>query len=154
MQVVEHLNVDADSLFRLIKESILTDIEEAHGRKAKASNVHTGYSYKKYLKGKRDADHAVQVRITAWRPPTTYSCSIEGASGTTTISYDVVPGGDGGIDVTYTEEFEGAGATEGVVSKATGALRASSGKRKIRRQLHNMEESILADRYVEAAAGK
>lgn len=152
MQVTVHLNVDGESLFKEIKKSVLEEIEHARGKKAKESNVHAGYSFKKYLRDKHDAGHAAQVTIKEWDPPRIYSSSITTMDGTTVISYEAIPAEGGGIDVTYTEVFEGVGAVENVSQKTLGAIKTHSAKRKIERQLHNMEATILADQYAQAGA--
>lgn len=151
MQLTEHLAVDSTSFFKVVKQSILDDIENARGKKAKASNVHAGYSYKKYLRGKVDPEHAAQVHITEWDPPHVYSSRITSQAGETTLRYVVEECEDGGIDVTYTEEFEGASASQNAVQKALGAVKQLPAKSKVKRGLHAMESQILADRYVAEA---
>lgn len=150
MQVTEYLEVDAKSFFDYLKESIMSDIEESRGKKAKASNVHKGYSYKRYLKDKHDDAHAVTVRITDWNPPHTYSTTITNKNGVTTMSYLVEEVERGGIYVTYTETFEnGASASMNAVQKVVGAFKQVSGKNKIRNTLHDIESYIKAESYAE-----
>ena len=149
MQVTMHLRVDATSFFDVLKQSILADMQEARGKKAKASNVHTGYSYKRYLKGKRDPEHAATLRITSWDPPHTYASTVSNAGGVITMSYEVVPCEGGGIDVTYTETFEGASASQNVFQRAIGFLKQLPAKSRIKNTLQDIEGQILAEQYDE-----
>lgn len=147
MQVTVHLKCDAEGFFEQIRLSVLSDIQEARGKKAKASNVHAGYSFKRYLKGKRDPDHAAQVHITAWDPPRRYACTVTTAGGVTTISYDGEPTEDGGVDVTYTEEFEGSSTSQNVLQRAIGAVKQVPARSGVKNQLHALEGRALAAGY-------
>lgn len=151
MKVTVHLDIDAKSLFKVLKEMLLADISEARGKKAKPSNVHEGYSYKKYLRGKGDPQHAATVRIEAFDVPRTYRSTVTTAQGVNTLCYEVVPAEGGGIDVTYEETFEGASASASFMQKTIGALRSGSSKSRIKSQLHAIEAQVRADRFVEEA---
>lgn len=147
MQVTEHLSIDGEAFFGEVKKSILADIEEVRGKKAKASNVHAGYSYKRYLRGKRDEDHACQVRIVVWDPPREYRSTVTAQGGVTTISYVAEPTEDGGIDVTYTEEYEGGSAAQNIIQKGIGAVKQFPAKSGIKKQLRSIEARVVAENY-------
>ena len=149
MQVTVHLKIDEESFFAEIKKSILADIGEARGKKAKASNVHAGYSFKRYLKGKRDEDHAAQVRIVTWDPPRVYQSTVTTISGVTTLTYQAEPSEGGGIDVTDSEEFEGFSATQNALQKGIGAVKQIGARSGIKNQLHAIEGRVLAEQYAE-----
>lgn len=154
MEMTVHLRVDADSFFREIKKMLLEEIEDARGKKAKPSNVHKGYSYKRYRDGREDPEHALQVNIAEWDPPHAYCSEVISQAGVSTMRYEAVPCEDGGIDVTYTEEFEGDSASDTVIQSLNKAVKWLPGKHRVKKLLRQIEAEILADQYSdECAAG-
>lgn len=148
MRITEHLNVTAEEFFAVVDEALLGDIAAARGKKAKRSNLHEGYTYKKFLRGKADPAHAATVRIVTYDRPHSYRSSVTTGQGTSLMGYDVTPSGEG-IDVTYVEEFEGATGFKAVLSKAIGGFQSIGARGRIKSQLQAMEGRILADRYPE-----
>ena len=151
MKVSEHLKVTPEEFFAVVDEALLADIASARDKKAKASHLHEGYTYKKYLRGKADAAHAATVRIVSYDRPRSYRSTVTTQQGVTTMGYDVEPAGDG-IDVTYVEEFRGTGGFKAILSNMVAPLQSLNGSSRIKSQLKAIEGRILADAYPEPEA--
>lgn len=148
MRITEHLKITAEEFFDIVDEALLSDIASARGKKAKPSNLHEGYTYKKHLRGKGDDAHAATVRIVSYDRPRCYRSTVTTQQGVSTMGYDVVPTGDG-VDVTYVEEFEGASGFKSALSRVVAPLQGLAGRGRIKSQMHAMEGRILAERYPE-----
>ena len=146
MRITGHLNVTAEEFFAKVDEALLTDIATARGKKAKPSNLHEGFTYKKFLRGKADPVHAATVRIVAYDRPLTYRSSITTEQGESLMGYDVVSSGEG-IDVTYVEEFKAAGGLKSLFARVVAPFQALGARGRVRSQLQAMEGRIIADRY-------
>ena len=152
MKVTEHIKVTPEEFFDFVDKSLLADISAARGKKAKPSNLHEGYSYKKFLRGKADPAHAATVRIVTYDRPRSYRSAVSTAQGTSTMGYDVEPSGDG-IDVTYVEEFEANGGIRALLSRVAGLVQGLGARGRVKSQLRTLEGSILANRYPEPEDG-
>lgn len=146
MRITGHLNVTAEEFFAKVDEALLADVAAARGKKAKPSNLHEGYTYKKFLRGKADPAHAATVRIVTYDRPHAYRSSITTAQGESLMGYDVAPAGEG-IDVTYVEEFKGAGGFKALLSHVVAPFQALSARGRVKSQLQAMEGRIIAERY-------
>ena len=152
MRITEHIKVTPEEFFDFVDKSLLADITAARGKKAKPSNLHEGYTYKKFLRGKADAAHAATVRIVTYDRLHAYRSAVSTAQGTSTMGYDVEPSGDG-IDVTYVEDFEATGGVRAVFARAAGLVQSLGARGRVKSQLQALERSILADRYSEPEDG-
>ena len=148
MRVTEHLKITAEEFFAIVDEALLADISNARGKKAKPSNLHEGYTYKKFLRGKSDPAHAATVRISSYDRPRSYRSTVTAAQGESVMGYDVEPAGDG-IDVTYVEDFHGTGGIQSLLSRLMAPLQSLGAKGRVKSQLHAMEGKVLAERYPE-----
>ena len=146
MRVTEHLKITAEEFFAIVDEALLADISNARGKAAKPSNLHEGYTYKKFLRGKSDAAHAATVRISTYDRPRSYRSTVTAPHGESVMGYDVEPAGDG-IDVTYVEDFQSQGGIQALLSAMMTPIQSFGAKGRIKSQLHAMEGKVLAERY-------
>lgn len=152
MKITEHIKATPEEFFDFVDKSLLADIAAARGKKAKPSNLHEGYTYKKFLRGKADAAHAATVRIVTYDRLHSYRSSVTTGQGTSLMGYDIEPSGDG-IDVTYVEDFEANGGIRALFSRVAGFFQGLSARSRVKAQLQALEGSIIANRYPEPEEG-
>ena len=151
MRITEHLGITPEQFFDVMDRALLADIAEARGKKkAKPSNLHEGFSYRKHLRGKEGDAYAATVRIVAYDRPRAYRSTVTTSQGVNTMSYEVEPCADGGIDVTYEETFE----ADGALARVLGALRGAANRGRVKSRLHAMEVQVRAARLAEGEEGE
>lgn len=143
IEVRERLRVSANKFFNQIIESVCYDIEKSTGKKLGASNLKSGYKYKKTMKNKLGRKGSVEVVICDFKIPISYSAKFKSVNGINKISYKIDKINDDEIDVIYKEEFEGNSKSVDVNFKFVGFFYKRSAKKRARKMLKSLESYLL-----------
>lgn len=143
MKVTKHLDVDAESFFACLLDSIRYDYEQTTGKKLADTRLKQGLGYKKGLRGKVGTSiHPVQVKVTELVRPRAYEAAFSSSRGVNSIRYDIAPDAHGGIAVTYREGSKSPSFWNELNDKLVGGVYGLFAARRIRRTLSNMERYI------------
>ncbi len=145
MQLTKTLKVTPEELFDALAGSIMQDIENATG-KCPSRNKLNGYKYEKRAqsaKGKTKGT-AIKVKIKHFDYPCLYEVRFQYAAGINTMRYETAPAGDGACELTYTEDFQGAG---GNTSGMRGKLGLFFYERKLKSHANQTIDQIV--KYIE-----
>lgn len=146
IEVKEKLNVEAGEFFSQVLVSVLYDIKSATGRDVKEGQIHKGYSYTKKMKNKMGRQGDVKIKITEFEPPVLYGARFQSLSGTNSIRYEIRDTGNGQIEVTYTEGYDGDTKSQDLNYRIIGAFYKRKAKKRTRQMLHAMETYIRQNR--------
>ncbi len=144
MKLDMHLDVDAQSFFDCLVESVVYDVNTESNKHCKAKDLKVGFSYKKKMTTKTNAVADVKVKITDFAPPHRYSAQFKSSNDITTVSYTIEPGKNGGIDVHYEEGFESQSHFNTWNYKFVTMIYNFKAKKNMRRNLRRMQSYILS----------
>lgn len=145
MQLTKTLKVTPEEFFDALAGSIMQDIENATGKRPNRNKLN-GYKYEKRAqsaKGKAKGT-AIKVKIKHFDYPCLYEVRFQYAAGINTMRYEAAPAGDGACELTYTEDFQGAG---GNTSGTRGKLGLFFYERKLKSHANQTIDQIV--KYIE-----
>lgn len=145
MEITRILDVSMDEMDTFIKEMVLQDIYHATGKKVKASEVGTGYKYRKKLKGRMGKEGTVATRIDELKCGS-YCASFVSAQGKNYLSYQYEPIEDGKISLRYEENYEGESKSKELNFQLMSVLYKRSNKKRINRTLTYIENLVQQQR--------
>ena len=144
MKLDMHLDVDAQSFFDCLVESVVYDVNTESNKHCKAKDLKAGFTYKKKMTTKTNAVADVKVKITEFEPPHRYAAQFKTAEDVTTVSYDIESCPRGGINVHYTEGFESPSQFNTWNYKFVTMIYNFKAKKSMRRNLRRMQSYILS----------
>lgn len=155
MEVCELLEVDRDSLFALLSQSVVQEIAQALSVPPEQIEPAPGLTYSRPMNNWRGKTGTVKMEIVEFRAPECYEVRILSVDGTTTITY-LLEEAEGDFDkdaaehvapipvtrVTYREEYEGSSRSLNLNRKIMQPFFKRGAKRRIVRRLHEMERYV------------
>ncbi|MGG7056960.1 DUF3284 domain-containing protein [Clostridium nigeriense] len=146
LKINEILYVDAESFFNNLLNNIAYDISNTTGKEIPLNNIKKGFHYKKILNNKLGRKGTVNVKITEFNKPTSYSAEFQSSSGINTISYYIETLDKNNINVTYIEDYKGSKYLMDFNYKLLNIFFKKGAKKRVIQFLHSIEKSILEDK--------
>lgn len=142
VELVRKLDFTAEELFDQIERSVIYDLRRATGKEYARDKI-AGAKYKKTVGGGRQATE-MKVKIRAYRYPEVYEARFTYARGTNTIRYQVEELPEGGVQLTYFEDFASAAPERGLSAKLQRAIYERQVKSRAEKTLKQLEKEARA----------
>lgn len=105
MKVTANLSVSAQDFFKVITQSILSDIQQKTNKKMHASQLKPGVNYKKRIPRRFSTNDEVIVKVLCCIENKVYESSYTSAIDITTVRYEITSLEENKICVTYSETY-------------------------------------------------
>ena len=106
MKTTIKLGVTAEEFFKVITDSVISDVRKVTNRAIHRSQIKAGFKYKKVLPNRFKTNAEVLVKVLNCVLPIEYDVLFESAIDYTYVSYRVEKEYPDGIDASYEEKYE------------------------------------------------
>lgn len=109
MEIKEELAVSPEEFFDFLYQSIQMDIKESTGKRLNPNEIKEGMTYSKEMKTKMGQTGEAKVTLSVLDPNKKYQASFSSNQGENITTYIIEEKDEQLIELTYKEDFVGAG---------------------------------------------
>ena len=104
MDITREMDITPEQFFNEIERTVMDDAARATGTRPTRRKLN-GLKYRQLSRQGGKAGTEITVKILKYRYPEVYEVRFTYSTGTNTVRYHVVPRGEGGLTLTYSEKF-------------------------------------------------
>lgn len=148
MQVQACLQVSKKELSAFLLEMVQRDVEASTNNRVE--KITSGFTYKKHIPNYMQKQESVHVCIDILKDGL-YQATFESAQGKNSLSYTYEETADGGLQVTYDEDYYGTNTSTQLSHKFMAFLTNRKNKKRAETLLQQIEKMIVEQRDIEKA---
>lgn len=148
MQVQACLQVSKKELSAFLQEMVQRDVEASTNNRIE--KITSGFTYKKHIPNYMQKQESVHVCIDILKDGL-YQATFESAQGKNSLSYTYEETADGGLQVTYVEDYYGTNTSTQLSHKFMAFMTNRKNKKRAETLLQQIEKMIVEQRDIEKA---